>query len=390
MRYRPVVIGITGSFGKTSTKEAVAAVLGKYYTVWSSKSNLNTEIGVPLTIIGGIDARRNVFLWTYNFLKTLGYIIIKSKKYPKVLVLEMAADRPGDIRYLRNLAKPKIGIITGIGEIPVHVMYFNSMEDVAKEKSQLIKRLPKNGYAVLNEDNDYTHDLESKTKAKVLTFGFSDQSSVKISDYKLNQVDELNESGISFRLEYQGSFVPVRVNNCIGKTNAYTLVAAASAGIAMSLNLVEISEAMSLYKPPKSRLSIIKGIKNSWIIDDTYNASPDSTLAALEALKEFDGFRKIAILGDMLELGEYTEDAHRKIGKTIQEYADIFFAVGPKMKFAFEEAEDVLMSKDRLCWFNNSEEARITIQNYIKPNDLILVKGSRGMKMEKIVEEIKG
>jgi UDP-N-acetylmuramoyl-tripeptide--D-alanyl-D-alanine ligase len=222
----------------------------------------------------------------------------------------------------------------------------------------------------------------------VITFGF-DNSSLKISDYKFRQAKDLKQSGISFRLGYKGSFVPVILNGVISKANAYALSAAAAVGAALNLNLVEIAEAMSNFKPPPGRLNIISGIKNSWILDDTYNASPDSMNLALETLKEIQAKRKIVVLGDMLELGEYSEEAHLLIGQNVFQYADAFFAIGPKMKFAYDEAEKNHMEKDKICWFNTSQEACLMIQNYIQEGDVILIKGSRGMHMEQIVEEIK-
>jgi len=387
-KYHPLVIGITGSFGKTSTKEAVALILKKYYRVRANYLNLNTEIGVPLTVIGGKDARRNVFIWLENFFKAFLNLIFKDKEYPEVLVLEMAADKPNDIKYLSQLIKPKIGILTGIGLMPVHIAQFKNREELVKEKSLLIKNLPEDGFAILNGDNESVFDLKDKTKAGVITFGF-DNSSLKISDYKFRQAKDLKQSGISFRLGYKGSFVPVILNGVISKANAYALSAAAAVGAALNLNLVEIAEAMSNFKPPPGRLNIISGIKNSWILDDTYNASPDSMNLALETLKEIQAKRKIVVLGDMLELGEYSEEAHLLIGQNVFQYADAFFAIGPKMKFAYDEAEKNHMEKDKICWFNTSQEACLMIQNYIQEGDVILIKGSRGMHMEQIVEEIK-
>src|SRR3989344_878371 len=173
LKYKPKIIAVTGSVGKTSSKEAIFCVLNKYFTVRKSEFNLNTEIGVPLTIIGGINAGRNIFLWLFNFFKALGLIIFPFK-YPKILVLEYAADRPGDITYLARCFKPYIGVITTVGDIPVHVEFYSGPEAVAREKFQIIAKIDKNDWSILNFDDKKLLALKNKTKAKIFTFDFEE------------------------------------------------------------------------------------------------------------------------------------------------------------------------------------------------------------------------
>lgn len=387
-KYQPKIVAVSGSFGKTSTKEAIFCVLNNHFRVRRTPANLNTDIGVPLTIIDGKDARRNILGWFYNFWRGLKLILLKDKNYPEILVLEMAADRPGDLKYLTQLAPPDISVLTGIGEPPVHLANYSSLEALLLEKSYLFRNLKADGIAILNEDspNDYFKKI---IKTKLITFGFSDSSQLKILDYRFHQEDfeNLADSFITFNLEWQGNIVPFKMP-VIYKSYASSAAAAAAVALAFNLNLVMISDALTHFSPPEHRLSLKKGIKGTWLIDDSYNASPDSLLAALECLLQFQAKRKIAVLADMLELGKETEPAHLKIGKIIFNYTDVFFAIGPKMKFAFEAASEESLYSERLFWFENSAEAKIPLQQFLKEGDLVLIKGSHAMRMEEILNEI--
>ena len=386
-KYKPTIIGITGSFGKSSTKEAIFTILNPYLKTRANYLNLNTEIGVPLTIIDGFDARRNIFSWFKNLVKALKLLLFFDFNYPQILVLEMAADQPKDLKYLTKMFPPKIGVITAIGEMPVHLSHYQNLDELISEKAQIIQRLKKDGKAILNADCPLVWQLKDQTKAEVIGFGFNEISQVKISDYKLIQLEEPDQCGIYFRLEAEGSFVPIKLDGLIGKSNAYALAAGAACGLSMGLNLIEINEAINHYQPPPQRLQLKKGKDNIWIIDDSYNASPDTIQMALETLNEFQNKRKIAVLGDMLELGENSEKAHQQLGEKINEYGEVFFAIGENMRLAYEAAKKK-MPEDKICHFSNSEEAKIFIANFVKEGDLVLIKGSRKMKMEEIVKAL--
>jgi UDP-N-acetylmuramoyl-tripeptide--D-alanyl-D-alanine ligase len=387
-RYKPLVIGVTGSVGKTSTKEAIYAVLKKQFKVERNVFNLNTEIGMPLTIIQGKDAKRNISLWFYNFFHSLWLFICKSKNYPEILILEMSEDAPGTIKYLVDLAHPKIGVITFIGDPPVHLKYYKNINHFIEEISYLPQRLLLDGKFIFNTDNHSVLGLKEKTMAKTFSYGFGKRADVKISNYKLVTVgNDLRKAGMSFRLEYKGSFVPVKLKGVIGKPQVYALAAASAIGLALEMNLVEIAEAMKDYQTPLGRTKFILGVKDSWILDDTYNACPDSILAALDLIKETHAKRRIAILGDMKELGGFSEQAHRSIGEAMAEIVDIFIAVGKEMMLA----KDAVIKKNpkiEVFWFENSEKAKKNIKKMLQKGDLILVKGSRAMEMERITKEI--
>jgi len=201
-------------------------------------------------------------------------------------------------------------------------------------------------------------------------------------------METIKPIGVSFKLHYGlNSFVPVDIKGSLGKSQAYAAAAAAAVGIAMGMNLVEISDALSYYEGPKGRLRILAGIKHSWLIDDTYNASPASTHLALGVLRELSAKRRIAVLGDMLELGKYTIEAHRVAGNLAGRFVDILVCVGSRAKFIADAAGNQ-MPAENIYTFETSDEAKKKVQELIKEGDLVLIKGSQGMRMEKIVEEI--
>ncbi|MFH0852324.1 MAG: UDP-N-acetylmuramoyl-tripeptide--D-alanyl-D-alanine ligase [bacterium] len=386
-KYRPFIIGVTGSMGKTSTKEAVFAVLSKKFSVRRNIKNYNNEIGVPLTILGRDSGGRSPFKWLAVFFAGLRLLYSKNE-YPQILILEMGADKPGDLKYLVSFVDPNIGVITGIGDVPVHIEFFKSPVQVAREKARLIEFLKADDFAILNFDDKAVSAMAGKTKAKVLTYGFGEGAKVRATNYLLNIGFDPSLSGISFKIEYDGKAVPVRLDGILGEHQVYPMLAATCVGLAKGMNLLEIIEGLKNYKAPKGRMQMLEGIKHTWILDDSYNASPAATLAALETLAKFEGRRKIAVLGDMLELGEFTEEMHRQIGEKASRSADFFFAVGERMKFAGQEAQAHGMARQKVSWFEVADEARMPLQMTIQKGDIILIKGSQSMRMEKIVEEI--
>ncbi len=386
-KYKPRVIGITGSVGKTSCKEAVFAVLHERFEVRKNEKNYNNEIGLPLTIIGAESGERSFWKWLAIFFKWLG-VMIFPVRYPEILILEMGADRPGDIKYLTDFIKPKIGIITDISGS--HLEYFKTLDAVAKEKGTLVKSLDRRGLAILNADNPYSAKLKSQVKCQVMTFGFSEEADICSTGEDFNFDEETHKvKGLSFKLNYRGTSLPVRLNNVLARHQIYAALAAAAVGVELAMNLVEIAQALQKFSSPAGRMNLFPGIKDSSIIDDTYNSSPVSTKAALLVFSVIPAARKIAVLGDMLELGEDSENLHRNLAKEIvASGAQIFFAVGKRMQFAVQVLERMNIPAENIYAFENSVEAGKKLEKVIQEGDLILVKGSQGMRMEKIVEEI--
>lgn len=383
-KHKPRIIVITGSVGKTSTKEAIAAVLGKSFRIRKTERNLNTEYGVPLTIIGVTPqtSSLSIAIIIRGIFAAVRQIILKNANYPETLILELGADRPGDIRYFMRWLKPKISVVTAIGEIPAHVEYYSGPEEVAREKSWVVRNLPQNGVAVLNSDDFAVSDMRNATKARSLSFGFSENADVRIIEYGLG------EDGIAFKLFSNGSFVPVTLKGCFGKPHAYAAAAAAAVGFAMNLNLVEIADALLMYQHPPGRMRLLKGIKNARIIDDTYNASPMAMRTALETLGQLPAKRRIAVLGTMREIGKFTFEAHETAGHLAAAVADIILTVGDTAKIICEGAKSKGFKPECIMHFAKAEEAGPALQKILQPGDCVLIKGSRSIHMEKIVEEI--
>lgn len=395
-KYRPKIVAITGSTGKTSAKEAIFLVLNSAFPgrVRGNIKNFNTEIGVPLTIIGGEDARRNLGLWLKNFLKALRLCLVKDINYPEILVLEMAADKPGDIEYLTSFVRPDVAVVTAIGEMPVHLEFFPERDAYISEKVNIIKNLRPYGTAVLNYDDLSVRELRHRvpTSRSRVYYGFEEGAEVRISDFSFNLPegpDKLDDSGIEFKLAYNGETAECRIAKTLGLPPLYAVLAAVAVGLRFEIKLKQMVLYLKNFQPPPNRLELKKGIKESIIIDDSYNASPLAVEAALDLLVKFKKNRRIAVLGSMRELGINTEPAHRLIGKKVARAADVVFLVGDEMIFAKEEAIKLNMKEgEDLFWFDTSEEAKTEIQKIIKPGDTILIKGSRAVKMEAIVKEI--
>ncbi|OGN06385.1 MAG: hypothetical protein A2750_03970 [Candidatus Yanofskybacteria bacterium RIFCSPHIGHO2_01_FULL_45_42] len=397
-RYRPKIVAITGNVGKTSAKEAIATVLKNQKHVRASGGNLNTELGVAATIIGDwskeyYDEGGGTLFWV-KVLMTGILRLLAPQKYPEVLVLEYAADRPGDIRKLARKFKPDVAVVTAVGQIPVHVEYFSGPEAVAKEKSELVRALDQKGTAVLNFDDLAVLDMKDLAKGWTVTYGFGGGADFRASNYEIRAGDGGEPSGIGFKINHSVGFTPIKIGGILGKSQGYAAAVAAAVAAVFGINLVSVSEALAQYHGPKGRLKIIPGIKNSVIIDDTYNAAPLSTHIALETLKDIGNpsrgsgqNRKIAILGDMLELGQYSVQAHQNIGDMAGKIANILVCVGEKAKFIADSAANE-MPKENIYWFHNSDEAKAKVQELVQEKDVILVKGSQGMRMEKIVEEV--
>jgi UDP-N-acetylmuramoyl-tripeptide--D-alanyl-D-alanine ligase len=384
LRYKPKVIGITGSVGKTSAKEAVYTILRKKFKVQRNIKNYNNEIGLPLTIIGSETGGKNIIKWLLIFMKAL--LMLVYWPYPKILILEMGADKPGDIRYLTRLASCYIGIITAIGKQPVHLEFFRSLEHLAREKAYIISHLMPQSWAIVNIDDDTVRTVIEKTKAQIITVGIGNEE----AKLKASNINYSLETGLNFKAHYEGNTVPFKLNNMLGTPQVYAALNAIAVGLIFKMNLVDISEALKDYQSPRGRLNILKGIKDTIIIDDSYNSSPLACQQALEILSQVSASgRKIACLGNMEELGENSRRAHREIGRLLVDLRiDLLFAVGEKAKDIAEAALEKNMNQENIFTFANSDEAKKAVQNELHSGDVVLVKGSQSTRMERITKEL--
>ncbi|MDD2680931.1 MAG: UDP-N-acetylmuramoyl-tripeptide--D-alanyl-D-alanine ligase [Patescibacteria group bacterium] len=390
-KYQPEIIAISGSIGKTSTKELVYKILSSRLSVRTSVKNYNNEIGVPLTIIGLESPGSSVFGWLKVFCKALKLYIFTDKNYPKYLVLEMGIDRPGDMAYLTHLAPPRIGIMTGVSHS--HLEYFGSLNNIKKEKQVLIENVDRRGLSILNYDNPGALSMAEVSPARVLTYGLKDGADLLAQDINFNAArGNYDIAGVNFKLNYEGSIVPVNMSNILSTGGVYSALAATAVALHLGFNLMEIATLLRDCRLPVGRMQLLPGIKHSFIIDDSYNSSPESSIAALEVLGSIKldaGASRYAILGDMLEIGAYTEKGHRLVGEQVFKFGvDYLISVGERSRDIGRGAESAGMSSDYIFHFDDTEAAGLFVQERLSEGDVLLIKGSQGARMEKIVKEI--
>ena len=352
--FSPRVVGITGSVGKTSTKEMTAAVLRqRFRTLWS-RASYNNEIGLPLTLLH------------------LG-------EEHEAVVLEMGAYVPGDIAALCEIAHPHIGVVTMVGVS--HLERMGTVERIWEAKSELVRALPEDGVAILNWDDERVRRMAEVTRARVFTYGLTPQA-----DLWADGVESLGLEGVRFTLHHGRDVVPVRLP-WLGQHSVHTALRAAAVGLVFGLEWEEILAGLQ-DTDVQLRIVVVPGIRNSHIIDDTYNASPESVLAALNLLADLNG-RRVAILGDMLELGSYEEVGHRKVGARAAEVVHHLITVGPRARWIAEEAIAVGMPPDRVAMVETAEEAVAQAKAWLQPGDVVLVKASRAMALERVVDALR-
>ena len=411
-KYKPEVVGITGSLGKTSAANAIYAVLSYEYNVRQNIKNYNNELGLPLTIISSQSGGRSIFKWLAVIFKALKLLLVKDKTFPEILVLEMGADMRGDIDYLVNIVQPHIGVLTVISETHLkptnekaknEADWFKDIKGVLKEKQKIITRLPVNGIAVLNYDDENVLSVKEKARTKVITYGFGEGANVKAQELLFSGLEQdfcetqyqwdCKTWGTNFKVTYNGSTVPIFLPHCLGKGHVYAALAAIAVGVSKGMNLVDIADGLREYRPALGRMNLIAGIKHSLIIDDTYNSpAAKSVISGLGVLKDVDlesNKKKIAVLGDMLELGEKSDAAHREVGLALAALGiNYLIAVGQNSKITADSAIEAGLDQANVQWFDNSQKAGRFLQDILGEGDLIFVKGSQGMRMEKVVEEI--
>ncbi|MFA6552267.1 MAG: UDP-N-acetylmuramoyl-tripeptide--D-alanyl-D-alanine ligase [Candidatus Paceibacterota bacterium] len=391
-KHNPKIVAITGSVGKTSTKDAVFAVLSSTFYTRKSEKSFNSEIGIPLTILGLPNGWNNPFIWLKNIIKGLMTVLLP-EHYPKWLVLEVGADRPNDIGKICRWLKPDSVVVTRFGNIPVHVEFFPSIESLIVEKRKLVEALKDRGTLILNRDDEKTMSFAGfGRQALLMTYGAEGGADINASNYEILTEKQGRRNvpcGISFKVNYKGSCIPVSLRGTLGFQHLYPVLAAFTVGISEEINLVAISEALSSYSTPPGRMKLVAGVKNTLIIDDTYNSSPVALAEALKVLGSIKNrSRKIAVLGDMLELGKYSVDEHSNAGKLAALNADVLFTVGVRGRGIAEGAINGGMSEQNIFQFDDSRECGKQVELFIKEGDIILVKGSQGVRMEKVVEEI--
>ena len=348
------VIGITGTVGKTSTKELTYDLLSGVFRTLKTQGNMNNEIGLPLTLL-------------------------HAEPDTERAILEMGFYVPGEIDQLCQIAKPSVGVVTNVGM--VHASRAGSMEVIAQGKSELVRALPGEGVAILNYDDPFVRPMAELTDAKVLYYGSDEHAELSACNIRSMGMD-----GVRFELVYHGEHHPVHLP-LVGRHSVMTALRAAAVGLVYDLSWDQITRGLESGRN-QLRMRLTRTKADGVLIDDTYNASPESTTAALDLLSEMKG-RKIAVLGEMRELGQYEKKGHTMVGQKAAAVCDELIAVGPVTKIMADAAAAAGMDPAHVNWFETTAAAAAFLLDagYGK-DDVILIKGSRGMMMEKIVEKL--
>jgi UDP-N-acetylmuramoyl-tripeptide--D-alanyl-D-alanine ligase len=346
------VIGITGSVGKSTTKEVTAEVLSQRYRTIKNLGNLNNEIGLPLSLLRVTEAHERV-------------------------VLEMGFYVPGEIALLCEIAQPQIGLITNVSQ--VHLERAGSMEAIVQGKGELVENLPPGpeGVAILNYDEPLVRGMADRTQARVFYYGLSPEA-----DLWADNIRGLGLEGVRFVIHHGQEELHVRVP-MLGRHSVHTALRAAAVGLVNGMTWEEIVSGLQSSKS-QLRLVAVQGPGGALLLDDTYNAAPPSVIAALNLLAELEG-RRVVVLGDMLELGDYEERGHRMVGARAAQVADILVVVGERARWIADEAERSGLSKERIIILDDSDEAIAYLPEKVSEGDVVLVKGSRSMHMDHIV-----
>lgn len=355
-RLKPKIVGITGSVGKTTVKESTFHLLSKFRKCIKSPGNLNNHVGSPLSILN-IDVD------------------------DEIAILEMAMSSKGEIRLLTEIAPPDISVITNIN--PVHLQFFSSVEDIALAKKEILDGTKEGGVAILNGDDPLVRRISMDFRGEKIFFGEGARNQIRILDIKRD-----GEFGIEFTIDLEGERERFKLKP-VTKPVIWNILPAIGVASAFGLKLRNISPYLSNFKPFKMRGEIVF-VGNKILIDDSYNSNPRALTIMLEELSYTKG-RKIAVLGDMLELGEREEEFHREIGRLIANLkTDFLITVGKLASLMGEEAVKWGMSRENLRAFPDSESASEFVKEIVKEGDIVLVKGSRRLKMEIVSERLKG
>lgn len=353
-RFSVPVVAVTGSNGKTTTKEMVAAILAGLGPVLKSEASFNNQWGLPLTLL-------------------------RLRSEHQAVALELGANQHGEIATLAGIARPSVGIVTTVAA--AHTEFFGSLEEVQREKSSLVRAIPPEGCVILNGDDARVREMVSGARCPVLFYGMSAEADVRA----LGPIDETVD-GVSFTLAIRGVRSPVRLAFA-GRHNVSNALAGAAAGTALGLALPQIVQGLERARPLKGRC-VWRRAGAVRILDDTYNANPAAVQAALAVLARARGAGRILVaLGDMLELGETAEAAHRDVGRKVAQLGAVeFVGVGPLARHAVAAAREAGLSESHHA--ETTEDAVALLLKRLAPGDYLLVKGSRGMRMERVVDAL--
>lgn len=382
-KYRPAVVMVTGSVGKTSTKDAIAAALSGRYYLRASEKSYNSELGVPLTVIGAPTPWSDPLGWLTVILKGISIVLLPTH-YPKLLVLEVGADHPGDLARILSVATPSAVVVTRLPDVPVHVEAYADPAEVREEEFSPAYALPHGAPLIISADDAFTRTLKGGVHASVTYYGYGADAGVRITDAQFNA----DAPGMRATLRMGDETCEIEAPGVIGTQQLYAPAAAVAVALALGVKVKDALKGLASYEPPPGRARVLSGKHGVTLIDDTYNASPAAVEEALKSLLLVKANRRIAVLGDMLELGRYSSSEHERIGTLVRDYADLLVTVGTRASAMRQTALASGMSELQVLSFENASEAVEPVAELLKDGDVVLVKGSQGMRMERIVERL--
>jgi UDP-N-acetylmuramoyl-tripeptide--D-alanyl-D-alanine ligase len=381
-RYKPQVVMVTGSVGKTSTRDAVAAALAQKFYLRKSQKSFNSEFGVPYTILDVGDPLSKP-IEGLRLIKATIALLFLPNHYPRMLVLEVGADQPGDLAKVLKIVKPDAVVLTPLPEVPVHVEAYAGPEEVRLEEFSPALVLPAAAPLIVPADDAHATLLASRVSAARVTYGYNQSADIFLERAEF-YIREGKVVGMQAGVEAGGEEEELVVEGSVGRTQLLPAAAALAAASAFGVSLTDALAGLKNYVPPAGRGRLLGGVNDSILIDDSYNASPIAVEEALRTLREFPGAkRRIAVLGDMLELGRYSVAEHERIGKIARESADIVASVGIRARVFTEGGAGA-----KVHTFDNSLAAGKTLRELARPGDVILIKGSQSIRTERVVEAL--
>ncbi len=390
-KYHPQIIAIGGDVGKTTTKDAIYEVVKQKFTTRKSQKSFNSETGLPLSIIGADSGWNSPRKWLGVIMRGFE-LLIKKQKYPDYLVLELGDRKPGDSKTLTEWLQPDILVLTKIDEIPTHVEFFESIKASRSEKTDLVRAVKKEGIVIINHDDPLALEvIENSRRQDINVLQFSETE--KNTDLFIKQISIIKKEdllGTRISLVHQDQDAVIFVAGQLGDGLAKSVATAALVGLALDISLETSAYAFAEETDlARGRLRAIPGVKRTVLIDDTYNAGFASTKLALETLSQTPkANRRIALLADMLELGKHSQEAHEAIGALAPEHCDILITVGAHSRSIATAAKNAGMKTKEVFTFSNAGEAGKFAEQMISPGDVVLIKGSQGLRMERAVQEM--
>lgn len=388
-RRKPKIVGVTGNVGKTGTKDAVYTVLSSRTRTRKSEKSYNSDVGVPLTVLGLPTAWDSAVGWADNLLSG-ALTALSPGTYPEWLVLEIGADRPGDIAGITQWIKPDIAVLTRFPDVPVHVEFFDSPEAVVEEKRALRRALKEGGTLVVNADDPLVNEEPIREGQHRYSYGIhNEEADVRAHDVEVSY-DDGRAVGMRAMVSYQNTTAPVVLQGTLGMHLFYPLLAAVAVGVSEGMTLESVCEVLSeAHTPPRGRMRVLRGKNDMTLIDDTYNSSPVALAAALETLASLEcKGKRVVVFGDMMELGSYSVEEHTKVGGLVAEVADVFVAVGIRMHGAAKAAEETGMKEAQLHTCDTAEEAATLLENMVGVGDIVLLKGSQSLRIERVTKAL--